>query len=272
MADFEKEPGRNPAEKPPEADQPKVAKAGKPSKKTDDTSTIARDPGLSVYRRLLEQSRDKKTIENSLLISLCCVFVLLFITFPELASQIIQAIDQDDDISEIPQQKIIEPKEEEPPQVEERFRQEQKEFSYTMPSVKAPTAQDVIVKVVERKERLDVHDANLDSLGFDDDVPDSAPYIVVAGPIEKPQFIPGAPKQYPQRARMLKKQGYVRLQVKISSAGETVDIRVLDEQPADFGFGEAAVKYFEKGRWKPAKQNGKPINAIFIFVFQFTLT
>lgn len=229
-----------------------------------------KDPALATYKAFLEQSQDKKTIENSLFIALCCMFILLFITFPEIASRIIEAIQEQDQITEVPQQKIIEKKEEKPPEVEEKVRQEKREINYSMPSVTAPRASDRIIKVVQRTERLDSRDAALDDIGFDDDIPDT-PYIVVAGPIERPEFIPSGPKIYPQRARMLKKNGYASLEVKISSTGETVSVELLEENPADFGFGEAAIKYFEQGRWKPARQNGKPINALFRFRFDYVL-
>ena len=231
----------------------------------------SRDPALVAYRAFLNHSGERKTIENSLLISLCIFLLLLFITFPELASQIIQAARPDDEISEIPLQKIIEPEEKEPPQVEERYRRDEKEYTYTVPSVTAPRATDTIVRVMEPGEKLDIHDSALDGIGFDDELLGEPPWIKVAGPIEKPRFREAGPLLYPQRARMLRKEGTVRLQVKISRQGEMVEIFVLQEQPPDFGFGEAAINYFKKGRWIPARQNGRPINAVYNFVFSFQL-
>ena len=251
-------------------DKTEAGAAKRPSKKGADRAS--RDPALAAYKTFLEQSKDRKTLENSLLIALLTFFVLLFITFPEIVAGLMEKAEEEDQIEEVPQQKIIEKKEEPPPEVEERFRQEKKEHSFSIPSVTSPTASDVILPPAERTETLDVTDADLDSVGFDEDIPDSTPWIVVAGPIEKPVFVAGGPRIYPQRARMLKKEGYARLEVKISRNGETVSIELLEEQPADFGFGEAAIKYFEQGKWKPARQNGKPIDAIYRFKFDYTLT
>jgi TonB family protein len=106
---------------------------------------------------------------------------------------------------------------------------------------------------------------------FEGPQPEESSYILVAGDIERPEFIPVGPKIYPQRARMLKKNGYVMLELKISKTGETVSIDILDEQPPDFGFGNAAKLYFEQGSWKPAKRNGEPVDAIYRFRFDYVL-
>lgn len=244
-------------------------------------SSISSDPKLAAYKAFLEQNRDKKTVENSLLISLCVIFVLTFITFPELVMQLAEKKEQEDVIEEVPQQKITEKKEEEQQQPEEKVKVETKEFKYARPSVASPTAGQKITRLVADSEDLNVKDEGTGDLDWDEgDIPD-APFILVAGPIERPVFQARGGKTYPSRARMLKKQGLVRLEVKIDRNGNMIDIKLLEitvggqkdtELKDEWGFGQEAIKYFKNGKWKPAKQNGKPINAVFRFVFDYKIS
>lgn len=112
-------------------------------------------------------------------------------------------------------------------------------------------------------------DVEIPDLGFEETPADTESFLEVGRAMEPPVFIGGSARTYPQRARMLKKSGYVDLEVRISSTGEMVGINVLEEYPQGYGFADAAVRYFQRGRWRPAKQNGRPVNSVYKFKFEY---
>jgi TonB family protein len=253
------------AEKDPKKEE---ARKGAPPSKAKAPSSVD-DPKLAAYKAFLAAQGDRKSIENSLLISLVFFIVLTFATFPTIMQQI-QGLEQEDDVITVRKETVIKQEQQvEQKQIREtRTEQQKRQFAAT-PSLQRPTGQERIVEDVSDLE-LDVHNEFTDDMGWD--LPDELPGpILVAGDITPPQFIPRGVKPYPQRAKILRRRGSVRISVVVTKDGTLEDIEIIAENPPDFGFGDAAKQYLMNGEWKPAIQNGKPIYAKYIFTFQFQL-
>jgi len=226
------------------------------------------DPKLAAYKAFLEAQSDKKTIENSALISLIVFGAFLFITFPSFVQKL-QGLERKDDIIEIRKQTVLVQPPEEQRQIREVKKEtRQREFSQ-IPALTRPTGREEIIEDITDLN-LEVED-ELADMSWDLDSVKAPGPILVAGDITPPEFIPRGQKPYPQKARILRRTGNVRIEVIISKEGTLEEIKILRESPPDFGFGDAAITYLKQGQWKPALQNGRPIYARYIFTFNFTL-
>jgi TonB family protein len=244
-----------------------VRKNASPPK--DDVLSIKDDPKLATYRSFLEAQLDKRSIENSLLTSIIIFGVALFITFPTIAQKL-QGLEREDDVIEIIKQTVIQKPQEDVQHVRE-VKQETRQRDFTqIPALSRPTGREEIVEDITDLD-LAVNDELTDDFGWDLDNVQAPGPILVAGDITPPQFIARGQKPYPQKARILRRTGTVRIEVIVAKDGTLEDIKILEENPPDFDFGDAAVTYLKQGEWKPALQNGKPIYARYIFTFQFTL-
>ena len=241
--------------------------AQKPKGPAPKEVTAKDDPKLAAYRSFLEAQGDKKSIENSLLISLIVFGIFLFITFPSMVQKM-QGVERKDDVIEVVKQTVIQPPEQEQQQIRE-VKQEtrQREFSQ-IPALSRPTGQEEIVEDIDLN--LDVQDEMTD-LAWDFDGIEAPGPILVAGDITPPQFIPRGQKPYPQKARILRRTGKVKIEVIVAKNGTLEEITVLQENPPDFDFGDAAIQYLKQGEWKPALQNGQPIYSRYIFIFDFKI-
>jgi TonB family protein len=245
--------------------QTEVRKGAPPAKEL----SAKDDPKLAAYQAFLEAQSDKRSIENSLLISIIIFGVALFITFPTIAQKM-QGLQREDDVIEIIKQTVIQKPQEQVHQVREVRREtSQREFSQ-IPALNRPTGREVIVEDIADLN-LAVTDEMTDDMGWDIDSVAGPGPILVAGDITPPQFIARGQKPYPQKARILRRTGTVKVEVIIAKDGTLEQINILNENPPDFDFGDAAVTYLKQGEWKPALQNGQPIYARYIFTFQFTL-
>ena len=65
-----------------------------------------------------------------------------------------------------------------------------------------------------------------------------------------------AQPQYPRRAQTRGKQGYAVVEVTITSDGGVRDLRVVEENPFGWGFGQAALKAADKLRYVPKIVDG----------------
>jgi protein TonB len=112
---------------------------------------------------------------------------------------------------------------------------------------------------------------------------DGAPGRIPAGAQEEPLYagFEGAcnpvliessrvPPGYPELARQAGVQGKVLLQAVIREDGTVGDITVLESSAARLGFDEAAVKAVSRWRYKPGLQDGKPVDAHFTILVDFS--
>jgi len=227
------------------------------------------DATLASYKAMLGSQNEKRSIENSLLVSIIIFGMALFVTLPTIAQKL-QGLERDDGSIVIPPWTALpELPDEQQPTREVRREISLRDFA-PFPEFDRPTGQEVIVEDISDLN-MEVRDEMTGEMDWDLEGIEAPGPILVAGDITPPQFISRGEKPYPQKARILRRAGMVRIEVVISKAGTLETIEVLEEEPPGFDFGEAAVTYLRQCEWKPALQNGRPIYARYIFTFQFTL-
>jgi hypothetical protein len=248
----------------------KAPKKAKPAAKKNQETKVIDDPGMAKYHGMMMQGEDGEVLKKSLLTSLGFFLLMLFIVFPEFASQIINAQVGEDNV-EMPKQTIVkqEQKQEKKQEVKRETQQKKNDFA-AIPDISRPSGEFEIVEDLDR-DKLDVNMDDLDMMGFGD-MPTAPPGPVeVAGNVLAPAFMTNIQLPFPPRAKMLRKSGVVvaRLIVKKDGSFEVVEIQ--QETPPGFGFKEAYLQYLNSGTFKPATQNGRPIDVYYKFGINFTL-
>lgn len=123
-------------------------------------------------------------------------------------------------------------------------------------------------------EDMPVLDPNAEYvLGAPEPPPSEGPLIAGVGDVSVPVRIEATAVQpeYPELARQAKVQGKVILQAVIFKDGSVGDIQVLQTPGEKLGFDEAAIAAVRQWKYKPALQNGRPVDVIFTIVIDFTL-
>lgn len=256
------------AEDKPKAGQPQPKPKAAP--KNAAHVELLEDPALAKYHALLIQNEDKKVLEQSLLISLLVFIALTFIVFPEIASQML-ASEKKEDVIEIPKQTIIkqEQKQEQKQEVQRTQQQRRNEFS-SVPDISRPTGDEAIVEDIPI-DRLQVQTADVDDMFFGGAPDDTPGPIEVAGDVVKPEVQFTGAQPFPQKAKILRRAGRVKVRLIIRKNGTYEVVKVLEENPPDFGFGDACLEYLKSSRWQPATQNGRPIDVYFELTIMFNL-
>ena len=67
-------------------------------------------------------------------------------------------------------------------------------------------------------------------------------------------------RYYPERAQRLEKAGNVTIQCTVTAKGSVANCSVLSEDPADFGFGDAAMKLSRLFKMKPKTEDGAAVD------------
>lgn len=86
----------------------------------------------------------------------------------------------------------------------------------------------------------------------------SEPVITNPGWEKPPSALDLAP-YYPPRARLENVEGKATIECKVAIDGSLSDCRVVSEEPAGYGFGEATVQAARTFRMRPRTENGKPV-------------
>jgi len=110
-------------------------------------------------------------------------------------------------------------------------------------------------------------------LGEPEPPPPSGPLIAGVGDVTNPVRIEETAVQpeYPELARVARLEGNVILQAIVNSDGSVGDVEVLRCNRPNLGFEEAAIEAVQQWRYKPALQNGKPVEVYFTIYVEFTL-
>ena len=66
-------------------------------------------------------------------------------------------------------------------------------------------------------------------------------------------------RYYPERAQRQEMPGSATLKCQVTAKGAVTDCRVLSETPANFGFGEAALRLSRLFRMNPKMQDGQAV-------------
>ncbi|HXV74981.1 MAG TPA: TonB family protein [Candidatus Polarisedimenticolaceae bacterium] len=110
-------------------------------------------------------------------------------------------------------------------------------------------------------------------IGVPEPPPESGPLIAGAGDVTNPELIAESKlePEYPELARVARLEGNVILQAIIKSDGTVGDVEVLRTNRPGMGFEDAAIKAVRQWRYKPALQNGKPVEVYFTVFVDFKL-
>jgi protein TonB len=110
-------------------------------------------------------------------------------------------------------------------------------------------------------------------IGVPEPPPPQGPLLAGVGDVTNPVLIPETKiePEYPELARVARLEGNVILQAIIHSDGAVGDIEVLRTNRPNMGFEDAAIEAVLQWRYKPALQNGKPVEVYFTVFVDFKL-
>jgi protein TonB len=93
------------------------------------------------------------------------------------------------------------------------------------------------------------------------------------GDVTNPERIPDSyiRPEYPEKARRARVEGQVILQAIIHRDGTVGEIEVLQARPTGVGFADTAIEAVSQWRYRPARQNGEPVDVYFTIVVDFDL-
>jgi len=110
-------------------------------------------------------------------------------------------------------------------------------------------------------------------IGVPEPPPPSGPLLAGVGDVTNPVLIPESKiePEYPELARVARLEGNVILQAIIRADGTVGDVQVLRTNRPNMGFEDAAVAAVLQWRYKPATQNGRPVEVYFTVFVDFKL-
>ncbi len=110
-------------------------------------------------------------------------------------------------------------------------------------------------------------------IGNPEPPPLTGPLMPGIGGVTEPELIPETrmDPEYPELARRARIEGKVILQVIVQKDGTIGDLSVLSEPAANLGFSDAALAAVEQWRYRPAMQNGRPVDVFITVVVTFAL-
>ncbi len=161
-----------------------------------------------------------------------------------------------------------------PPPKVERKQIQQKKLVKKVP-VPDPTP-DEPEPIIEPEPEIVVEDIPDDVdilIGEPEPPPQTGPLMAGVGGVSMPELIPGTrvKPEYPELARRARIEGKVFLRAVIRKDGTVGDIKVLKEPPGNLGFSEKAIAAVSQWRYRPATQNGRPVDVYMTVTVNFTL-
>ncbi len=161
-----------------------------------------------------------------------------------------------------------------PPPPRQQQKQVQRKLTKKMP-VPDPTPDEPepIIEPEPEDDPIVIDDDVEMVIGAPEPPPATGPLMPGIGGVTEPELIMETKLEpdYPDMARRARIEGKVILQVVISKAGTVGDITVMREPAADLGFSEAAIAAVEQWRYRPATQNGRPVDVFITVVVTFSL-
>lgn len=110
-------------------------------------------------------------------------------------------------------------------------------------------------------------------IGIPEAPPQTGPLIPGVKGVTNPELIEETKvePEYPELARKARVEGTVILNAVVRRDGTVDNIQVLKAPPADLGFSEAAIAAVRQWRYKPAMQNGRPVDVYLTITVRFAL-
>lgn len=110
-------------------------------------------------------------------------------------------------------------------------------------------------------------------IGTPEAPPPSGPLLAGVGDVTNPELIAESKltPEYPELARVARLEGNVILQAIIHADGTVGDVEVLRVNRPNMGFEESAIAAVKQWRYRPATQNGKPVEVYFTVFVDFKL-
>ena len=87
-----------------------------------------------------------------------------------------------------------------------------------------------------------------------------APHVLTGVQFDRQPNADDLAQYYPERAQRLEKTGSATIKCIVNSRGALTSCSVLSEDPADYQFGDAALKLSHIFKLKPATSDGKPVD------------
>jgi protein TonB len=217
-----------------------------------------------LYAAVLKREGDAKIKWIGLGVALLLHVAVMFIHFPEAAIAI-----EKEEKPIIVVKKYVPP----PPKVE-RKQVIQKKITRKVP-IPDPTPDDP-EPIREPEPEIEPDPLPLDVdvvLGVPEAPPPSGPLLAGVGDVSNPVLIESTKvtPEYPELARQARLTGSVILQAVITRDGTVQDVKVLRVDKPNLGFEAAAVAAVQQWRYKPATQNGRPVDVYFTINVSFTL-
>jgi protein TonB len=235
---------------------------------TDENTKLRLDEKMKAEDLLYSDmfhSRDRGTMWIALPIAILLHVVVLVVNFPEMR----QAIEAQKAENVIIVKKYVPP----PPKVE-RKQVVKKKLTKKVP-VPDPTP-DEPEPIREPEPEIEPEPLPPDVeflIGVPEPPPPSGPLLAGVGDVTNPVLIPESKvePEYPELARVARLEGNVILQAIILKDGSVGDVEVLRTNRPNMGFEDAAISAVQQWRYKPALQNGKPVEVYFTVFVDFKL-
>jgi len=217
-----------------------------------------------LYAAVLRREGDRKIFWIAVGSAIVLHIAVMFVQFPDVT----QVIEKEEK-PVIVVKKYVPP----PPKVE-RKEIVQKKITRKVP-IPDPTPDDP-EPIREPEPDIEPEPLPLDVdvvLGVPEAPPPSGPLLAGVGDVTNPVLIESTKVQpdYPELARQARLTGNVILQAIITKDGTVDEIKVLRVDKPNLGFEEAAVAAVAQWRYKPATQNGRPVDVYFTINVSFTL-
>lgn len=213
----------------------------------------------------MSRPEDKKIVWVAMAIAIVLHIVVLLANFPEMKA----ALKQKKKSNVIVVKKYVPP----PPKVE-RKQVVRKKLTRKVP-IPDPTP-DEPEPIREPEPEIEPEPLPPDVeflIGVPEPPPPTGPLLAGVGDVTNPELIAESKTEpeYPELARVARLEGNVILQAIIHSDGTVGEVEVLRSNRPNMGFEEAAISAVQTWQYKPALQNGKPVDVYFTVFVEFKL-
>jgi len=210
-------------------------------------------------------SRDKGIVYWALMIAVAIHVVILLVNFPEMK----RAAAEKKAENVIIVKKYVPP----PPKVE-RKQIVKKKLTKKVPIPDPTPDEPEPIREPEPEIQPEPLPPDVEFLiGVPEPPPPSGPLLAGVGDVTNPVLIQESKvePEYPELARVARLEGNVILQAIIQADGSVGSIEVLRTNRPNMGFEDAAILAVSQWAYKPALQNGRPVEVYFTVFVDFKL-